>query len=847
MEKSFFKTLTLSHARAHPWQYILVLLAVVVGVSGFCGVMTLNKGVLDHFRQSVYALTSKESLPIWSESKKLPSSLYGQLKAVPGVRSVIPVREITAIMPDTFEPVIVKSLDIFEAGYSWQPRPGDAKTFSTATQLLTHPHSVAVSPNLAKRLGTQRTLSLIYSGQRQDFSVSDLSLPFYDPGFVVYQDIAHSPSLWQDPLSVTRYEVTVAPEQTALAVKKIQALLPSGTHVGHLEKRYEQGRRMISGFEVNLMSLAMVSFLVGFFIIYLSFSLGLRQRQSQMALLLSLGAGRRQLMKYLILEAVALGLMAGVVGLFLGTLAARLMMASFSQAVSELYFPVHLSWQGDPWVIFSSLILGAAATVLAALDPILALSRIHPVQFLRESAEEGDFTVRRRKLFILGFVLCGLSGVTQMATSFTRPYFSFVTCLFFTLGWVFMAPAFLGFLSRLFDRALPSTSLLKLNEVQKYLFRYAQVAASLIVAFSLTFAIIDMTQSFRHTIVHWLGHQFQADIFMAPADRRLNPYTSFLDDNLVERITKSPEILYYYGFKNTLIPFRGGDISVYVADTKNYFRDKKINRRRISIKKSRIMEDDKTGRALKKSIPVFVSENFSLRHGCKLGDEFTMIFPGEHTVTFIVDAAFDDYTSEQGMIVVDKKFTQDFFPMDRFNAVHIFLKNPERTQDFIRFSQGEIGNHAVNAMSNGELRDVVLKIFDQTFFLAGSLKWLCFLVAFLGLLINLALLVEVRRKSLSLLRSHGMSRWQMMTIFFTEGTVVVTFVFLWAILESLGLLWILIYGVQKYYFSWIIEFHYTPQNWFWAFIFVLWVMLVMTGILFYREFRKPIVEAIRYE
>jgi putative ABC transport system permease protein len=544
---------------------------------------------------------------------------------------------------------------------------------------------------------------------------------------------------------------------------------------------------------------------------------------------------------------VVLGLSAGVVGLFLGALAARFMMASFSQAVSELYFPVYLSWHWDPWVVFSSLILGVVATVLAALDPIWVLKRIRPVQFLRESAEEEDFTARRRKLFILGFILCSLAGVTQMATSFTRPYFSFITCLFFTLGWVFMAPAFLGFLSRLFDRLLPSTSLLKLNEVQKYLFRYAQVAASLIVAFSLTFAIIDMTQSFRHTVLHWLGHQFQADIFIAPADRRLNPYHSFLDGDLVEKITKSQEILYYYGFKSTLIPFRGGDIGVYITDTKDYFRDKKINRKRISIKKSRSIENDKMGRTLKKSIPVTISENFALRHGFKLGDEFTMDFPGESTVTFIVDAAFDDYTSEQGMMVIDKKFTQDFFPMDRFNIVHIFLKNPEHTQDFIQFSQREIGNQAVHVMSNGELRDVVLKIFDQTFFLAGSLKWLCFLVAFLGLLINLALLVEVRRKSLSLLRSQGMSRWQMMTVFFAEGTVVVTFVFLWAILESLGLLWILIYGVQKYHFSWIIEFHYTPQNWLWAFVFVLLVMLVMTVVLFSREFRKPIVEAIRYE
>lgn len=847
MEKSFFKTLTLSHAQTHKWQYILVLLAVVVGVSGFCGVMTLNKGVLDHFRQSVYALTSQESLPIWSESKKLPSSLYAQLKAVPGVRSVIPVRETTAIIPDTFEPVIVKSLDIFEAGYAWHSQSGDSKVFTAATELLTHPRSIAVSSSLAQKLGTKRGLSLIYSSQRYDFSIVDLSLPFHDPGFVVYQDITHSQSLWQDALSVTRYEVIVAPEQTAAAIKEIQALLPAGAHVGNLEKRYEQGRRMISGFEVNLMSLAMVSFLVGFFIIYLSFSLGLRQRQSQMALLLSLGAGRRQLVGYLILEAVALGLIAGVAGLFLGTLAAQLMMASFSQAVSELYFPVHLSWTFDPLVIFSSLILGVAATVLAALDPILTMNRIRPVQFLRESAEEEDFTTRRRTLFILGFVLCSLSGVTQIATSFARPYFSFITCLFFTLGWVFMAPAFLGFLSRLFDRVLPSRSLLKLNEVQKYLFRYAQVAASLIVAFSLTFAIIDMTQSFRHTVLHWLENQFQADVFIAPADRRLNPYHSFLDSDLVERITQSPEILYYYGFKSTLVSFRGSDVGVYTTDTRDYFRDKKINRKRISIKKSRGTEDGKMGRALKKSIPVAVSENFVLRHGFKLGDEFTMTFPGARAVSFIVDAAFDDYTSEQGMIVVDKKFTQDFFPMGSFNVVHIFLKNPKHTQEFIKFSQKEIGNQAVNAMSNGELRDIVLKIFDQTFYLAGSLKWLCFLVAFFGLIINLAMLVEVRRKSLSLLRAQGMSRWQMMTVFFAEGTVVVACVFLWAILESLGLLWILIYGVQKYYFSWIIEFHYTPQNWLWAFGFVLFVMLVTTWILFIREFRKPIVEAIRYE
>ena len=69
---------------------------------------------------------------------------------------------------------------------------------------------------------------------------------------------------------------------------------------------------------VFLMVFAVIALFVGSFIIYNSFSILVAQRRKEMALLRAIGAGRRQVMSSVLVEAVTVGIIASVAGLAAG-------------------------------------------------------------------------------------------------------------------------------------------------------------------------------------------------------------------------------------------------------------------------------------------------------------------------------------------------------------------------------------------------------------------------------------------------------------------------------------------------------------------------------------------------
>ena len=74
----------------------------------------------------------------------------------------------------------------------------------------------------------------------------------------------------------------------------------------------------MSFLNVFLMVFAIIALFVGSFIIYNSFSILVAQRTKEMAMLRAIGAGRRQVMSSVLVEALAVGLIASVTGLLAG-------------------------------------------------------------------------------------------------------------------------------------------------------------------------------------------------------------------------------------------------------------------------------------------------------------------------------------------------------------------------------------------------------------------------------------------------------------------------------------------------------------------------------------------------
>ena len=176
----------------------------------------------------------------------------------------------------------------------------------------------------------------------------------------------------------------VTPEQL---IREIRAVVPESVQVrSGAEEANEQGEEVsefTSFIEYFLLAFAGVALFVGAFVIFNTLSITVAQRTRELATLRTIGASRRQVLGSIILEALVIGLVASVIGLFAGLGLAKALNALF--AALELDLPQANTVFATRTIVVS-LVIGVVVTVLAALAPALRATRVPPIAAVREGA-----------------------------------------------------------------------------------------------------------------------------------------------------------------------------------------------------------------------------------------------------------------------------------------------------------------------------------------------------------------------------------------------------------------------------------------------------------------------------
>jgi putative ABC transport system permease protein len=132
-----------------------------------------------------------------------------------------------------------------------------------------------------------------------------------------------------------------------------------------------------------LLSFAGIALFVGAFVIFNTLSITVAQRTREFATLRTVGASRRQVLGSVILEALVIGLLASVIGLFAGL--------GLAVGLNELFIALNLDLPQTETVfatrtIVVSLLVGTVITLIAGLSPALRATRVPPIAAVREGA-----------------------------------------------------------------------------------------------------------------------------------------------------------------------------------------------------------------------------------------------------------------------------------------------------------------------------------------------------------------------------------------------------------------------------------------------------------------------------
>jgi putative ABC transport system permease protein len=170
-------------------------------------------------------------------------------------------------------------------------------------------------------------------------------------------------------------------------LREIMPLLPANAQVRTAAEQADADKEGVSEFvsfiRYALLGFGAIALFVGAFVIFNTLSITVAQRTRELATLRTLGATRAQVLRSVVLEAFAVGLVASVLGIAAGVGLAQGLTALF--AAANLDLPrADLVFPPQTWI--TGLLLGTIVTLAASLAPALRATRVSAISAVREGA-----------------------------------------------------------------------------------------------------------------------------------------------------------------------------------------------------------------------------------------------------------------------------------------------------------------------------------------------------------------------------------------------------------------------------------------------------------------------------
>ncbi|MDU0292580.1 ABC transporter permease [Saccharothrix longispora] len=161
-------------------------------------------------------------------------------------------------------------------------------------------------------------------------------------------------------------------------------------------------------FTTVLLAFALIALVVAAMVIYNTFTILVAQRTRELALMRCVGASRAQVFRGVLAEALVMGLVASVLGLFAGLGVSALLqkvIGSFDGGTGAVSLPVSVT------TVLAAFAVGTLVTVLAAVLPARKATRVPPVAALRSQPDSGEEVRRTGVLRVLTAALLAVVGV----------------------------------------------------------------------------------------------------------------------------------------------------------------------------------------------------------------------------------------------------------------------------------------------------------------------------------------------------------------------------------------------------------------------------------------------------
>ena len=757
---------SLRHLLAHPWLIGLSVVGVAVAVAVVVGIDVANSSARRAFELSIEGVAGRATHEIAGGPAGLDEDVYTRLRTELGWRDSAPIVEgyvAPLSAPDRALRLLGIDFLVDETVRSFTPR--FAAGNDAAADFLTRPGTAYLGAGLAAELGVGAgdRLPVRADGAVGELEVIGLLAPTDDLAQqalrdLLVVDIASAQEILGLEGRLTRIDLYLAAGESREAREaRVRRFLPPGCELVAKTARSGALEQMTRAFRLNLSALSLLALLVGMFLIYNTMTFSVVQRRSLLGTLRALGVTRRQIFGLIVGEALLIGMVGSAVGLAVGSLLAKGLLALVVRTINDLYFALSVTAVALPWTgLLKGAALGLLGTVLAAWRPAWEATSAPPQIVLARSSLERRARRAIRRSSAFGAALLAATAVL-LALPGKDLVVSFAALFLFVLGFAALVPAATLAASHLLKpsmrRAFGVLGAMAARGVATTLSRTGVAVAALVIAVSVTIGVGVMVASFRSTLETWLEGTLAADIYVAPAQQRSVGGADSLDPAVLREIERAPEVAFASTFRRVTVASPGGPIDVGATHT---------DRAAFAAFDFAAGDAEQAWQRFHHEGAAIVSESLAYHRDLDVGAEI-VLHTDRGPRAFAVAGVYYDYGSDRGVVTLSRATYDRYWDDREIFSVGIFTR-PGVDRDRLlatlrqRVAERMTSDPAnIRWTSNRDLRQASLEIFDRTFVITEILRLLAVIVAFIGVLSALMALQLERAREFGVLRANGLT------------------------------------------------------------------------------------------
>jgi putative ABC transport system permease protein len=753
----------------------LTIAAVTVGVSFVSGTFVLSDTMGKAFDQLYAGLTAGEDVIVRAKApydldvttgaapRPLDESVVASVARVPGV-------EVAQGDVAGYALVIDKSGDPIQPGGAptiGGTASGDdrlAGDFSYRTgRKPAGPQEVALDALTADKAGYHLgdAVDIVYQGGRRTFTLvgtigfgkSDSILGATFAGF----DLPTAQEITGKVGKVDDVAVKAAEGVSATELRdRLADALPADVEVLTGEQVASEGSQSVRDamgiFTTVLLVFAAVSLLVGSFVIWNTFNVLVAQRRREVALLRAVGATRRQVLGGVLVEASAIGLVSGAIGLLAGVGLAAGIRSMLKLVGMEM--PT-TSPAVETRTVVAAFGVGLVVTMVAAVAPAWSAARVSPMDALRDAVPSAGGIGTARRWVGVALVVGGSAGLAAAAYVGDARWWTVWATLATFAGLVTIGPVLAQAMARAADHGRRGSGWrMAARNIARNARRSAATALALTIGLTVVVAVAVTAASMRDSVSAAVADGNRSDLILQPGGMGYG-----MSPTVADLMRQRDDVTDVVELRESSAQVEGHGAFVTGIDTAGLGNviDLGIEKGSLgALGNGTILVADKKARDL----------------GVGLGDTVTVNFPETGPTTLRVVGTFSKGFLINATYVMSMS---DYAPhvTSKLDAA-VMLRNAPgadagATKAAVKKALVDYPN--VTVSDPAELTEDARHSVDQLLGLVTALLLLAVVVAILGIVNTLVLSVVERTRELGLLRAVGATRRQVRTVVRRESVL----------------------------------------------------------------------------